>query len=78
MSMEFKMAHIHRRWTTQEISRLRALAGRLPPEEIAKEICRTKVATTIKAHELHISLRYIDPNGSERNWQGRGSKGQRA
>ena len=62
------MAMIHRRWTDDETAMLRVLAGTLPPEDIAKGIGRTRVAVTIKAHEMHLSLRRLDPDGVERNW----------
>lgn len=62
------MAMIHRRWTDDEKASLRALAGTLPPEDIAKAIGRTRAAVMIRAHEMHLSLRRLDPDGVERNW----------
>lgn len=62
------MAMIHRRWTDEETAMLRALAGNRPPEDIAKAIGRTRAAVMIRAHEMHLSLRRLDPDGVERNW----------
>jgi hypothetical protein len=62
------MAMLHRPWTDDEIAKLRSLAGRLTPEEIAKEIGRTRAATTIKAHELHLSLRRPGANRLDKRW----------
>lgn len=62
------MAMIHRRWTDDETATLGVLAGTLPPEDIAKAIGRTRAAVMIKAHEMHLSLRRLDPDGVERNW----------
>lgn len=65
---ELKMAMIHRRWTDDELAMLRMLAGTLPPENIAKRIGRSRAAVMIRAHEMHLSLRRLDPDGVERNW----------
>jgi hypothetical protein len=62
------MAMIHRRWTEEETAVLRALAGNRPPEDIAEAIGRTRAAVMIRAHEMHLSLRRLDPDGVERNW----------
>ncbi|KZD21350.1 hypothetical protein A4A58_13270 [Tardiphaga robiniae] len=65
---EVTMAMIHRPWTDDETAMLRVLAGTLPPKDIAKAIGRTRAAVTIRAHEMHLSLRRLDPDGVERNW----------
>jgi hypothetical protein len=62
------MAMLHRPWTADEIAMLHHLAGTMPPEEIAKEIGRTRAATTIKAHELHLSLRRPSAERLSKGW----------
>jgi hypothetical protein len=62
------MTVMHRPWTANEIETLRALAGKVPPAEIARRIGRTKAATSIKAHELHLSLRRASTSQENANW----------
>jgi hypothetical protein len=51
------MANLTRRWTTNDIEKLRRFAGKLPPAAIAAELGRTRGSLAVKAHELKISLR---------------------
>jgi hypothetical protein len=46
-----------RRWTTDDIAKLKNLAQRHPRAEIAAKLGRSVAATTLKAHELKLSLR---------------------
>jgi len=46
-----------RRWTADEITKLRSLARRLSTAEIAGQLGRSPSATAVKAHELRLSLR---------------------
>jgi hypothetical protein len=47
-----------RRWTADEIAKLKNLAQKYPPAEIAARLGRTRSATAIKAHELKLSLKF--------------------
>jgi hypothetical protein len=49
--------HIRRGWTAEEIEKLKQLAGRRPPAEIAAELGRTPGSLAVKAHQLKISLK---------------------
>jgi bifunctional pyridoxal-dependent enzyme with beta-cystathionase and maltose regulon repressor activities len=49
-----------RRWTGDEIAKLRNLAQRHPRAVIAAKLGRSVAATTLKAHELKLSLRMRD------------------
>jgi bifunctional pyridoxal-dependent enzyme with beta-cystathionase and maltose regulon repressor activities len=53
-----------RRWTADEIAKLKNLAQRHPRAEIAAKLGRSVAATTVKAHQLKLSLRMR--NQSER------------
>jgi hypothetical protein len=46
-----------RRWTDNDIAKLKSLAGKLPVKDIAAELGRSFGATTIEAHKLGLSLR---------------------
>jgi hypothetical protein len=46
-----------RRWTEDDIAKLRAMAKKYPMAEIAQELGRQVPAIQTKAHELGISLR---------------------
>jgi hypothetical protein len=50
-----------RRWTADDIAKLKNLAQRHPRVEIAAKLGRSVAATTLKAHELKLSLRMRDP-----------------
>jgi hypothetical protein len=49
-----------RRWTADDIAKLKNLAQRHPRAEIAAKLGRSVAATTLKAHELKLSLRMRD------------------
>jgi hypothetical protein len=51
------MTNLTRRWTANDIEKLRLLAGRRPPAEIAETLARSRGSLAVKAHELKISLR---------------------
>jgi hypothetical protein len=45
------------RWTAENIEKLKQLAGKLPPAEIAAKLGRTPGSLAVKAHEIKISLK---------------------
>lgn len=47
-----------RSWTSDDISKLKSLAGRLPAPKVASELGRGLSATKVKAHQLSVSMRY--------------------
>jgi hypothetical protein len=48
---------ISRRWTTDDIAKLKEMAGKYPAAQIAAELGRGLSATRVKAHLLRVSLR---------------------
>jgi hypothetical protein len=46
-----------RRWTADEVIKLKSLARKQRAADIAKELGRTVGATTVKAHALGLSLK---------------------
>jgi len=46
-----------RRWTADEIVKLKNLAQKHPAAQIAAQLGRSRSATSVKAHELKLSLR---------------------
>ena len=52
-----------KRWTPEEISKLNRMAQKHPVAHIAAELGRGLAATTVKAHELRLSLRVKKPPG---------------
>jgi hypothetical protein len=46
-----------KRWSTQDIERLRSLAQKRRAVDIAAELGRTRGSLAVKAHQLGISLR---------------------
>jgi hypothetical protein len=46
-----------KRWTADDIDKLKAMAQKFPPAQIAAELGRGLSAITVKAYELRISLR---------------------
>ena len=46
-----------RRWTKEDIARLKNLARKYPTASVAGQLGRSAAATAIKAHELKISLK---------------------
>jgi hypothetical protein len=53
-----------KRWTIEDVERLRRLARTMPTAKIAAELGRGISATIMKAHELRISLRLKPKAGS--------------
>jgi hypothetical protein len=45
------------RWNDEDLARLRDLAGKMPPGDLAREMGRSNAAIAIKACEMGISLR---------------------
>jgi hypothetical protein len=62
-----------RRWTADDIAKLKDLAQRHPRAEIAAKLGRSVAATSLKAHELKLSLRMRDPGDEVQ--RGRGAAG---
>lgn len=67
-----------RRWTEDEISILKNLAQKRPATQIAAQLGRSRSATSVKAHELKLSLRMrhqpaensgVDPGPAGFDWQ---------
>jgi hypothetical protein len=54
-----------RRWTADEIAKLKNMAQKQRAAEIAAELGRSAAATALKAHELRLSLR-VPRNSIER------------
>jgi hypothetical protein len=54
-----------KRWSPEEISKLKSMAQKYPAAKIAEALGRGVAATMVKAHELKISLRYTKPTGGE-------------
>ena len=50
-----------RRYSSDEIAKLKGLAGKQRASEIAAELNRTRGSITVKAHQLKISLRLRTP-----------------
>ncbi|MGY4570504.1 SANT/Myb-like DNA-binding domain-containing protein [Bradyrhizobium sp. USDA 3256] len=46
-----------RRWTAEEIEKLKAMAGKLPAGKIAEQLGRGPMSVAVKAHQLKVSLR---------------------
>ncbi|MET4474133.1 hypothetical protein ABIA95_007984 [Bradyrhizobium sp. LA8.1] len=51
------MANLVRRWTSDDIGKLKEMAGKHSREKIAAELGRGPSAIAVKAHQLNISLR---------------------
>jgi hypothetical protein len=51
---------ISRRWTTDDIAKLKGMAQKYPTTQIAVQLGRAPSAVTYKAHTLKISLRLRD------------------
>ena len=52
------MTRTARRWTPDEITKLKEMAGKYPRDTIAEQLGRAGSAVAMKAYELGISLRY--------------------
>ena len=46
-----------RRWTADEVEKLKTMAQKCPAAKIAAELGRGRSAAAVKAHELKLSLR---------------------
>jgi hypothetical protein len=53
---------IHRRWTADDVTKLRQLAGKHPRNAIAAQLGRGPSALAVKAHQLKVSLRVVRSN----------------
>ena len=53
-----------RRWSAEDIAKLRSMAQKFPTSTIAAELGRGHSATVMKAHELRISLSMKPKRGS--------------
>jgi hypothetical protein len=53
---------IHRRWTADDVTKLRQLAGKHPRNAIAAQLGRGPSALAFKAHQLKVSLRVVRNN----------------
>jgi hypothetical protein len=51
------MPESKRAWTENDVARLKAMAGKIPAEQIAAELGRTLEAISVKASKLGLSLR---------------------
>jgi hypothetical protein len=51
------MTQLRRRWTAEEVDKLRSMARKYPPAQIATEIGRPLGSVKTKASDLDISLR---------------------
>ena len=58
------MPNATRRWTDDEIVKLKDMAQRKPPGDIAAALGRSVGATSVKAHQLKVSLKM--PKGGMR------------
>jgi hypothetical protein len=54
----------YKRWTADDIAKLKNLAQRVPSAEIASQLGRSRGATVVQAHKMKLSLRRIR-NGDE-------------
>jgi hypothetical protein len=54
-----------KRWSPEDISKLKNMAQKYPAAKIAEELGRGVAATYVKAHELKVSLRYRKQTAGE-------------
>jgi hypothetical protein len=54
-----------KRWTPEEISKLKSMAQKYPAAKIAEALGRGHSAVLVKAHELKLSLRLKKPADGE-------------
>jgi hypothetical protein len=54
-----------RRWTADDIAKLKNMAQKLRPADIAAQLGRSVSATAVKAHQLNVSLRVPRQGGSD-------------
>jgi hypothetical protein len=55
------MTQQRRRWTDEDVAKLKSMAKKYPSKQIASEIGRGTGSIRTKAHELSISLRVNRP-----------------
>jgi hypothetical protein len=58
---------LKRGWTAEDIAKLREMAGKQPVSSIAIALDRGMSATSVKAHQLGISLRRVRPGDQPDN-----------
>jgi hypothetical protein len=51
------MPYAIRRWSNEDIAKLKSMAQKYPTAAIATQLGRSTAATIVKAHELKLSLR---------------------
>ncbi|MCP1742010.1 hypothetical protein ABIB94_001807 [Bradyrhizobium sp. JR7.2] len=51
------MPESHRRWSEEDISELKSLAGKMPVGQIAAKLGRSEGAVMVEASKLKLSLR---------------------
>ena len=51
------MPYTIRRWSDDDIAKLKSMAQKYPAAAIAAQLDRSTAATIVKAHELNLSLR---------------------
>ena len=51
------MSQFVRRWSSDDIEKLKSMAGKYSRQKIAAELERGPTAVAVKAHQLRISLR---------------------
>jgi hypothetical protein len=51
------MTQMRRLWTDEEVAKLKSMARKYPPIQIASELGRALASVRTKAYELNISLR---------------------
>jgi len=49
--------HISRRWTADDVAKLKSMAQKYPRAQIAAQLGRSVSATDVQAHKLKLSLR---------------------
>jgi hypothetical protein len=54
-----------KRWTADDIAKLKNMAQKLPSAEIALQLGRSTAATRVQAHKMKLSLRCQDRNVDE-------------
>jgi hypothetical protein len=54
-----------RRWTADDIAKLKNMAQKQRPADIAAQLGRSVSATAVKAHQLNVSLRVPRQRDSE-------------
>jgi hypothetical protein len=54
---EEAMPYAVRRWSNEDIAKLKSMAQKYPAAAIAAQLGRSAAATIVKAHELKLSLR---------------------